>query len=129
MPVFNDVRTSFDRISNAGYDQYIISNGTLDLLSAIASNADIEGLVNGIISADEIKEYKPSVRFYEHVCDKIGNSPENIVHAATLWYDIYGAMNHGMKTVWVNRDRNPWERFDGEADLTVDSLLEVAEVV
>ena len=38
-----------------------------------------------------------------------------------------GARHAGMQGVWLNRKDMPWEPFDGDPDLTVDSLYDVAD--
>lgn len=126
LEVFDDVRASMERLSDLGYDLYVVSNGDPNILQSLVSKADIEDLIEDSISADEIESYKPDSRIYEHTSDRVGTPVENIAHVATPWYDIYGADNAGMQTVWVNRKNEPWETFDGEPDLIVDSLDECA---
>lgn len=126
LEVFDDVRPSLERLSDLGYDLYIVSNGDPNILDSMVSKANIDDLVEDTISADEIKTYKPDSAIYEHTSERTGTPIENILHVATPWYDIYGADNAGMQTTWVNRKDRPWETFDGEPDLEVDSLAEFA---
>lgn len=126
LEVFDDVRPSMERLSDLGYDLYMVSNGDPNILESMVSKAEIEDLIDGTVSADEIESYKPDRRIYEHASDKIGTPIGNIAHVATPWYDIYGADSVGMQTVWVNRKDDPWETFDGGPDRIVDSLEEFA---
>lgn len=126
LDVFEDVRLSMERLSDLGYDLYIVSNGDPNILDSMVSKAEIGDLLEDTISADEIESYKPDSAIYEHTSERTGTPLENIVHVATPWYDIYGADNAGMQTTWVNRKNRPWETFDGNPDLVVDSLEEFA---
>lgn len=125
LDVFDDVRDSFEALVEADYDPYILSNGDPDLLEAMVDRADIGEFVVDTISASEIRTYKPDVEFYRHAEKRTDTAAERAVHVATPWYDIYGAANAGMQTVWVNRMGDPWERFEGEPDAVVDSLAEL----
>lgn len=125
LDIFDDVRDSFEALAEAGYDQYILSNGNPDLLKAMVDRADIDEFVVDTISANEIRTYKPAIEFYRHAEKRTNTHAENIVHVATPWYDIYGAANAGMQTVWVNRMDDPWETFEGKPDAVVNSLAEL----
>lgn len=127
LPIFGDVQSSARRIVAAGYDLYILSNGERSLLQTIVEQAGLESIISGTISADEIQTYKPDAAIYEHAADRANTSLDCIAHAATPWYDIYGAMAAGMGTVWVNRNNQPWETFNDGPDLIVDSLSAVAD--
>lgn len=125
LDVFDDVSENFRRLDEMGYDLYIVSNGTQDLLRSMVSRAEITEFVDGTISADDVETYKPELEFYRHAVEQTGTPAENIVHVATPWYDIYGAGNAGMQTVWLNRDEKPWERFDGEPDEILGTMDEL----
>lgn len=125
LDVFEDVTESFERLDAAGYDLYVVSNGEPELLDAIVEGADIGEQVIDTISADEIETYKPDAAIYRHAAERTETPIENVVHVATPWYDVYGAMYAGMQGIWVNRQDLPWERYNGDPDLIVDGLDEV----
>lgn len=126
LPVFDDVAGTVRRLDEAGYDLYILSNGERAQLESIVDRAGIHSYVSATIGADEIGAYKPSSAIYEHAAARTATPVERIAHVAAPWYDIYGAMGAGMQGVWVNRDDRPWDTFDGDPDLSVDSLTAVA---
>ena len=125
LDVFDDVADSLHRLDDLGYDLYIVSNGTQDLLRSMVARADIEDVIVDTVSADDVEVFKPARAFYRHATETIGIDPEAAVHVATPWYDIYGANNAGMQSVWVNRSEGPWEAFDGGPDETVTSLADL----
>jgi len=122
LDVFDDVYRCFRELDEAGYDMYIVSNGNPAVLDSMVERADIRPFVEDTISADQIETYKPAISFYRHAAERTGTSPESIVHVATPWYDIYGANNAGMQSIWVNRSGDPWEKFDGNPDQILESL-------
>jgi 2-haloacid dehalogenase len=127
LPVFEDVHGSIERLVDAGYDVAVLSNGEPDLLVSIVERAGIGDLLSAVVSADEIRAYKPDAAIYEHGAERTDTPIERIAHAATPWYDVYGAMGAGMQGIWVNRRGRPWDTFDGEPSLIVDSLAGLAD--
>lgn len=128
LDVFDDVRPGMKTIERSGYDMYIASNGNAELLEAMIERADIGDVIADTVSADEIEVYKPDVRFYRYVADRVNAAREKIAHVATPWYDVYGAMNAGMFGVWVNRQNRPWDEYNGDPDLIVDGFAGLADV-
>lgn len=127
LPVFDDVHESVARLVDAGYDVAVLSNGEPDLLASIVERADIDALLSAVVSADEIRAYKPSSEIYERGAERTDTPIENLAHAATPWYDVYGAMGAGVQAIWVDRRGQPWDAFDGEPSLVVDSLAALAD--
>ncbi|MEF8841099.1 MAG: haloacid dehalogenase type II [Haloarculaceae archaeon] len=127
LPVFDDVRGSIERLVDTGYDVAVLSNGEPDLLASIVERAGVEDLLSAVVSAEEIRAYKPASAIYEHGAERAGTPIERIAHATTPWYDVYGAMGAGMRGIWVNRRDRPWDAFDGEPSLVVDSLAGLAD--
>lgn len=125
LEAYEDVNPGMERLAEAGYDLYVLSNGTPAALDAVIERTEIQDAIEGTISAHEIEMYKPAPLIYEHAAERIGTPIENVVHVATPWYDIYGAIHAGMQGVWLNRNDLPWDRFDGEPDLTVDDFDEL----
>lgn len=125
LDVYDDVADNFRRLDGMGYDLYVVSNGTQALLESMVARANIGEYVVDTISADDVRTYKPELAFYRHAVAETGTPAENTVHVATPWYDVYGANNAGMATVWVNRDGKPWERFEGSPDRIVATMDEL----
>lgn len=122
LDAYDDVNPGMKQLADAGYDLYVLSNGNPAVLNSMIERTEIGGLIEGTISADEIEVYKPDHRIYEHAAERTGTPIENVVHVATPWYDIYGAVHAGMQGVWMNRYDLPWDRFDGEPHLIVDNF-------
>ena len=127
LDVFPDVREGMKRLREAGYDLYVVSNGNPEMLDSMVDHADIGGLLADTISADEVGTFKPDAELYRHAAARTGTPIEEMAHAAALWFDVQGAQHAGMQGIWMNRKGTPWERFDGEPDLTVTTIHDIAE--
>jgi 2-haloacid dehalogenase len=127
LDVFPDVREGLARLDEAGYDCYVLSNGNPEMLDSMVAHADIDDLLEDTISADEIERFKPSPDLYRHAAERTGTPIEEMAHAAALWFDVQGAEHAGMQGIWMDRKGEPWERFDGDPSLTVETIHDIAD--
>lgn len=129
LDVFEDVRSGMQRLRDAGYPLYVVSNGNPEMLASMVDGAGIGDVIEDTISADEIQTYKPHAEIYRYAAARTGTPIDQIAHVSAGWFDVQGAMHAGMQGVWVNRKQMPWEPFDGEPDLTVTNFHQLADVV
>jgi 2-haloacid dehalogenase len=129
LDVFGDVRESLERLREAGYDCYVLSNGNPEMLASLVEHADIADLVVDTISADEIRTFKPHVDLYRHAAGRTDTPVDELAHVTALWFDVMGAQHAGMQGVWVDRKGTPWEPFGPAPDLSVEGLDELADAL
>jgi len=127
LAVFDDVREGLERLTDAGYETYVVSNGSTEMLSSMVEQAGIGGQIADTISAQEIEIFKPSVELYRHAAARTGTPIECVAHVSALFYDVLGASHAGMTGVWMDRGKGPWDDFAGSPDVTVESIHEVAD--
>ena len=82
----------------------VISNIDDDLFAQSARHLQID--FDWIITAEQVRSYKPSLHNFRAALERIGRPAENILHVAqSLYHDIVPARQLGLSTVWVNRRR------------------------
>jgi 2-haloacid dehalogenase len=121
---------SFERIQEAGYELYILSNGNYDMLDRLASNTGQDEYLNGLISGEEARAFKPHPAIYETAIDSLDRDPEQLLMVASHSWDTAGAANVGMQSAFVNRRHLPVEPLGAENtdfDLEVESFEELAD--
>jgi 2-haloacid dehalogenase len=127
LDVFDDVRPGIERLVDAGYDCYVVSNGNPEMLDRMVDHTEIGDLIGEAISADEVEVFKPASELYRHAAARTGTPIDEMAHAAAGWSDVMGARHAGMQGVWVERGSDPWEPFDGEPDLRVPTIAALAD--
>ncbi|WP_049924696.1 haloacid dehalogenase type II [Halopiger djelfimassiliensis] len=127
LPVFDDVRDGLERLRELGYDCYVVSNGNEGMLESMVDHADLETLLAGTISADEVERFKPVPDLYRHAADRIGTPVEAIAFVAAGWWDVPGAINAGMQGVWINRQGTRWGPYETDPDLTIERIPELVD--
>jgi len=106
-----------------------LDDGTVLRRDSMVEHAEIGGILEDTISADEIQTFKPAAEIYRHAAARTGTPIGEIVHATAGWFDIMGAQHAGMQAAWVDRKSTPWEPFGPEPDLTIESFYELAETL
>jgi len=89
----------------------ILSNSMKNL---IMSNVEKLGApFHMVITAEETGAYKPHMKGFEYMLDKLGCGPEDITHVSSSFrYDLMTAYDLGIKSkVWVNRGHEPANPF------------------
>jgi 2-haloacid dehalogenase len=129
LDVFDDVRDAVERLVGGEYDCYVVSNGNPEMLASMVEHAEIGDLVADTISADEVRTFKPDAALYRHAAARTGTPVEAIAHVTAGWFDVMGAEHAGMQGVRVDRAGTPWEPFDGDPSLTIESLGELVDAL
>lgn len=119
---FPGATTALETLAEAGVTQVILSNGNPEMLETLAENAGLRGRLDGIVSAHEVRTFKPGPSVYENAADRLDRDVDECRLVSSNAWDVAGASNAGMATAWVNRNREPAERLGERADLEVGTL-------
>ena len=111
------------------YKLAILSNIDDDLFALTATHLEVP--FDLVVTAQQVRSYKPSRRNFETLLDRIGTSRDRLVHAAeSLYHDVAPARELGIATVWVNRRQGKaaaaTRLTDAKPDLEVASIAELA---
>jgi 2-haloacid dehalogenase len=98
-----------------------------DTAHALRLAGNLQAPFDAVISAEQMGVYKPRLRAFEYMFDKLGVAPDEIVHvSASPMYDLRSAASMGIKNkVYVDRGFEHdehwlgYERIDDIADLPV----------
>ncbi len=108
------------------YKLTIISNIDDDLFAATAKKIDVE--FDWIITAEQVKSYKPSRQNFEFAIQRMGITPDKLLHVAqSVYHDIIPTRSMGLSSIWVNRrgekqDTEVIDSASGKPDLEVPDL-------
>jgi len=111
----------------------IISNIDDDLFAFSAQHLKVE--FDWVITAEQVKAYKPSSDPFEYAIDRVGLSTERMLHIAqSIYHDIVPAKAVGLSTVWVNRRKGKSGSgaippAQGQPDLEVTDLKALVSIL
>jgi len=120
LETFPEVQATLSKLSQ--YKLAILSNGSPEMLAAAVKYAGLRGTFSDVISADEVRIYKPSPRAYGLVSQHLSVPDSAIAFISSNFWDIAGAKSFGFWTCWVNRWNLPEDGLGVIPDATVDDL-------
>jgi putative hydrolase of the HAD superfamily len=102
-----------------------ISNG-----NASAGLTALDDYFDFYINAVDVMARKPSGIIYQAFCDNLEVQPEQCLYLGDdPVYDVVGAREAGMQTIWVNRENNDWPEELEPAQAEINNLYQLLELV
>ncbi|MGI9311019.1 MAG: haloacid dehalogenase type II [bacterium] len=112
LPAFDDVRPGLERLARADAQMFAFSNGPAADVAQLLRHAGIDAYFDGVVSADEVKTFKPSPAVYRHFLRRAEVRAPDAWLVSSNPFDVCGARAVGMRAVWVRRDPaavfDPW---------------------
>lgn len=131
-PLFEDTREALGRLGSA-FGLAIVSNVDDDLFEGTRRALGVE--LDAVVTAEQARAYKPSLRPFELLFERLGCGPEEILHVAqSLYHDHEPAHRLGLPSIRVNRpSRLPGRGVAPATDVRpareVPDLVSVAELL
>ena len=121
--VFPDARVALDALRD--FPRAILSNGSPSMLEAAVRNNGLGPYFASIISADQVKTYKPSPRVYQLGAEALDLPNEEILFVSSNAWDAAGAKAFGYRVCWCNRDGREMDQLGFAPDMIVTSLDQI----
>jgi 2-haloacid dehalogenase len=119
---YPDAAPTLERLGDAGYTVTVLSNGNPEMLERLAANAGLAPHLDDVLSADEVRTFKPTPAVYENAARRLGVDIEACRLVSANAWDAAGAGNAGMGVAWVNRRRDPPEAIGPTPEIEVEAL-------
>jgi 2-haloacid dehalogenase len=125
LDAFPEVPDVLRRLKSQGIKTAVLSNGSPEMLHAAIGSAGISGLLDEVLSVEEVGVYKPHCRVYQLAVDRLGVRPQDIFFQSSNAWDPWAASAFGMRVVWCNRYTQHPEILPGRPDHQVASLADL----
>jgi 2-haloacid dehalogenase len=103
LDAYPDARDSLARLRSAGLKTAILSNGAPAMLDSAVASADLGGVLDAVLSVEDVGIYKPHPSVYRLAVDRLGVPAGRICFMSSNGWDARGAAAYGFRVVWVNR--------------------------
>jgi 2-haloacid dehalogenase len=127
LPAFPDVLPALETLTSSGCKLLAFSNGIEKSLRTLLGNAGVQPYLEGVVSVDDIKTFKPNPDVYAYLVSRGGCSREDTWLVSSNPFDVIGAKAAHLNAAWVRR--NPEAAFDPwefNADVVVGDLTALA---
>jgi len=129
LDAYPEVPTMLGRLKAAGLKTAILSNGEPNMLEAAVNAAGLSGLLDEVLSVDDLKVYKPHPSVYQLAVDRLGVKADCISFQSSNAWDVHGAAVFGFRPVWINRFGAPEERLPGGPEHVMTDLVGLPDLL
>ncbi len=125
LDLFEEVEGVLGKLSDK--QRVVFSNGSGNMIGPLVNGSKIVDDIDMVISADEIKQYKPAAAAYAHALDRLGVERNEVLFMSSNSWDIMGAASFGFHTAWINRGHAQPETLDIQPDRAYTDLNGILE--
>ena len=130
LTAFPDVKPGLEVLKQKGLRLAILSNGGPKMLREAAQSAGIAGLLDAIISVEDVKTFKPAPQVYKLVAARLKVAPTETGFVSSNNWDINGAGSAGLYTLWIQRRAaEPQEELGFPARRIVHALTDLSALM
>ena len=126
---FPEVKEVLKNLKEKKYKISILSNGTPDLLDALVKSNDLEKMFDDIFSIEEVGIYKPDKKVYDMPIKKYEVAKNEVAFLSANTWDVSGAGNFGFNSIWVNRNKNIFDKLDYIPHNEINNLNELLKLI
>jgi 2-haloacid dehalogenase len=129
LPAFDDVGPGLDRLAELGVPLAILTNGTVDGITAVVENSGLNGRFAHLLSVDTVRRFKPARETYGLVEPAFGRPLGEILFVTAHEWDVAGAKAAGMQTAFLARGERCAPVLGREPDIEAPDLPELAYIL
>ena len=129
LEAYPEVENILTKLKERGFKTGILSNGSDKMLESAVKNAQIENLLDEVLSVERCNVFKPSSKVYDLVKDTYKVKNNQVAFFSSNAWDMHAAANYGFKTIWVNRFNGKLERLPGKPEAIVKNLDGILKII
>ena len=126
---FPEVKEVLNNLKEKKYKISILSNGTPDLLDGLVKSNNLEKMFDDIFSVEEVGIYKPDAKVYDMPIKKYKVAKNEVAFLSANTWDVSGAGNFGFNSIWVNRNKNIFDKLDYIPHNEITNLNELLKLI
>ena len=129
LSTFPEVIDVLKNLKEKKYKLSILSNGTPDLLDVLIKSNNLEKMFDDLFSIEEVGIYKPDANVYNLPIKKYNIAKDEVAFLSANTWDVSGAGNFGFNSIWVNRNKNIFDKLDYIPHNEINNLNELLKIV
>lgn len=130
LAAFPDVKPGLHALRARGLRLGVLSNGEPKMLRAATESAGIAGLLDTIVSVEDVGIFKPSPRVYALATERLGVTSAELGFVSSNAWDVAGAASAGLRPLWIQRSAaEPPDELGFGAERVVRALTDVPAIL
>ena len=129
LSTFPEVKEVLNKLKEKKYKLAILSNGTPSLLNELVKKNNLDNIFDDIFSIESVKIYKPDSKVYDLPIKKYKISKGEVAFLSANTWDVSGGGNYGYNSIWVNRNKNIFDKLDYSPKNEVENLNQLLDII
>ena len=125
---YPETKNTLEQLKNKNYKIAILSNGTPSLLNGLIEKNNMKIFFDDIFSIEEVGIFKPSSKVYEIPIKKYKIDKREVAFLSSNTWDVCGGGNFGYNSIWVNRNKNIFDKLDYKPKHVIGDLEELLSI-
>ena len=111
LSAYPEVPTVLSHLKTAGLNTAILSNGSPEMLQGAVRSAELEAVLDDVLSVESVGIFKPAAAVYDLVAARFNCCSDEVLFVSSNGWDAAAATGYGFTTAWVNRNNDPIDRL------------------
>ena len=125
---YPETKNTLEQLKNKNFKIAILSNGTPSLLNGLIEKNNMKIFFDDIFSIEEVGIFKPSSKVYEIPIKKYKIDKHEVAFLSSNTWDVCGGGNFGYNSIWVNRNKNIFDKLDYKPKHVIGDLEELLSI-
>jgi 2-haloacid dehalogenase len=125
LPPYPDAQGLLRQLPSMHARAFAFTNGEAAVASELLSRAGLIDDLEGIVSVDLLRTFKPSPKVYEHFIEAADARVSDTWLISGNPFDILGARHAGWRTAWIQRNNAQFDPWGEQPDVIVSSLSDL----
>jgi 2-haloacid dehalogenase len=96
LPPHPDVEPALMALARARVPAFAFTHGSAEVACAALDRAGLRTYLRGVLSAEEIRAFKPPPRAYHWACQQVETAADRVALVAAHSWDVHGAVRAGL---------------------------------
>jgi 2-haloacid dehalogenase len=128
LQAYPEVPEMLSALKAEGFSTAILSNGSPEMLEGAVKSAQIEDMLDAVLSVEDVKVFKPHRSVYDLVGGEFGCGRGEVLFVSSNGWDAAAASGYGFDTAWVNRAGEPVDRLPWKPQTILNDLTLIPEI-
>ncbi|MEP0174720.1 MAG: haloacid dehalogenase type II [Paraglaciecola sp.] len=129
LPPHEDIKPALTNLKQIGFQLVAFSNSSNDLIVTQIKNAGLSDFFDDIVSVESTGSFKPDLKVYQFVAEKLRQRVENLRLVASHDWDIHGALTAGLNGAYLDRSGAPYNALFLMPDIYEKNMMDIAEAI
>jgi len=127
LPLNEGTTEALSDLYDQNYRIAALTNASQEIIQNRMESTGLISYFEEVLSAEQAKKYKPAKEVYLWAAENLGLLPETILFVSSHSWDIAGAANAGMQTVFVAPEKGMFYPLYKDPDFRVKSVEQLVE--